>query len=222
MSYIYYIASARPLPVGKWRTTPYRVYSSYDQYSKSPDFVQKWRPGGRFSTPEKQTEYNRRFKGKVAVYSARPDYVSIQPFEEWEFTPGRFVTLKNLRRHLTLPEVYFVDAGERTLREYLRWTMQPGEQVEFLCCWNGEEQKRITEPVEVIDLRLSDEALCTGRVYEGNFKQLFLAPDEPQPFSLPPVRESYMVSIWPDFGWEAWNMAEKMKQLREMEIDEVN
>jgi len=209
MSYITYIASARPLPVGKWETAPKRVYASYAQYAKSPDFILKWKPGGRFKTPEAQIQHNCRYKGKVAVYSDRPDYISVEPFEEWEFTQGQFVTLRNLRKHLKLPEVYFVDGA---LRPYLRWALRPGEQVEFLCCWNGEENKRITEPVSTIDLQLPDGEPDLSLIGKGNYKMIFLAPDEPQPFALTPIKEDYIMSIWPDCPFEMWDMAERLKQ----------
>ena len=42
MSYIHYIASARPLPVGTWSSSPLREYPSYEAYGKRPDFQTVW------------------------------------------------------------------------------------------------------------------------------------------------------------------------------------
>ena len=237
MSYIQYIASARPLPVGTWSSSPLREYPSYEAYGRSPDFQTVWensvasweafqnefppehRSPFAFHSPEEKLERNRHYRGRIEVYDrlSQRKSIRVENFKEWEFSEGRFVTLRALRKHLTLPEVYQWSGSRGALYRYLCWAMQPGERVEVFTCWNGEEKKPLGCPVREFDLQKFVDCGQTDEAYEGkgSSKTIFLAPDSPQPLPLVREKEPFLVIVSLEDGAEWWVMAEKQRQDRE-------
>jgi len=235
MSYIQYIASARPLPTGTWINPPLREYPSYEAYAKSPDFQIMWdkyvanwesfqnslppeiRRPRPIQTPAEQLERYRCYKGKIAVYGGSVQHLcfDVDDFEEWEFTEGRFITFEVLRKHLTLPHIYLYSGN--ALYRYLCWAMQPGERVEFFTCWNGEEEEPLGSPVREFDLQNFVDFGQTLPPIEikGSSKTIFIAPDSPQPLQFVRRCEPYLVYVMLDSGFEGWNGAEKQRQDRE-------
>lgn len=217
MSYVTHIAAARPLPTGNWQTPPLRVYSSYEEYGRSPDFQRVWEmnPSSRCRTPEEKLEFYRRNKGRVEIYESRPNFITVETFEPFEFSQGKWISREGLRTHLTLPELYWCNSWDYSLEQYLCWALRPGEEAEVLTCWNGEESQPLAGPVQEVDLQVfADGGRIQYDVVNGNSLVRYRAPREPQPMpmvawekekSLAMIaweKEKPLAMVWLDIGRE--------------------